>query len=295
MAETHPSRPTLPLGDEEVLRLACPRCGGELHFKRRHLGVKGQCVHCRTSLVALEEASGIRAVGGDLSAPWGVPDPAFFPGAPSRPEALPGFAVPLPTREGDNLFGGSPFAPPSGGQSSLSPFGGAGNPSPLRPLFGGEGERASIAPAWGTRVPCETHASISPFGTGSADRGGLAESLFREKVEKDAGTIPGYDASAFPERPEGRSAKPFFEDARTEARRARLKRLTRTFASLSLLGGALVGAFFLLPGETLSNWKDKAVEWLEPGKAILDYLPEGMRLDRRVPAESGDAAGQRDM
>lgn len=46
---------------------------------------------------------------------------------------------------------------------------------------------SSVNTGWGTKVPNETHASISPFSTGSAESdGGFAETLFREGVDNKA-------------------------------------------------------------------------------------------------------------
>lgn len=43
-----------------------------------------------------------------------------------------------------------------------------------------------------------------------------------------------------------------------------------------LAGIAAVGACFV-PKERLLAWKKGAIEWLEPGMAVLDYLPEKLR------------------
>ncbi len=324
MVEVPISRPTpLPDGGEEVLRLACPNCGGGLHLRRCHLGVKGQCVHCRSSLVAVVESGGVRVMSDELPAPFVFPVTAAasasgMPGPPhaSLPSAV-GFAAPLPTRDGDNLFGGRPeiLTPSSGAQASSSPFGDPGDSQPCRSMFGGDDESSSVASAWGISVPQEVHASISPFGTGSADGSGLAESLFREKVAKDAEAaspfVPpfaressgrGGEAAAPPSPPalppgngtvapipDERITRHFFGDVRAAARRAKLKHLARGLALLCLLGGLVVGASFLLPQEVLDGWKKKAVEWLEPGRAILEYLPESLRPDWHSPTgESAD-------
>lgn len=336
MVETLISRPTSPPdGDEEILRLACPHCGGELCLRQRHLGVKGQCVHCRRSLVAVAEHGGVRGVPDEPPSPFGFPAASPASGMTdsshaSLPSAV-GFAAPLPTRDGDNLFGGRPeiLTPSPAAQTPPSPFGDPGDSQPHRSMFGGGGESSSVASAWGLNVPQEVHASISPFGTGSADGGGLAESLFREKVAKDAeATSPfalpfakaspsagGEDAAAFPSpsspsgngtaapMPDERIARHFFGDVSATARRAKLKHLARGLALLCLLGGLGAGASFLLPQEVLDGWKKKAVEWLEPGRAILEYLPESLRPNWHSPTgESADRAasatppeGQRDM
>ena len=49
-----------PSQTDETLRLLCPTCGGGLNLKRRHLGVAGQCVHCESPLMAVEEDGEIR-------------------------------------------------------------------------------------------------------------------------------------------------------------------------------------------------------------------------------------------
>ena len=58
------------------------------------------------------------------------------------------------------------------------------------PLFSSGASNGEMNSGWGARVPNQTHASISPFSTGSAEPDpGFAETLFREKAEGDTGKI----------------------------------------------------------------------------------------------------------
>ncbi len=314
------------VGVEEALRLACPRCGDGLNLMRRHLGMPGQCVHCRTPLVAREEGGAIRAVA-DASPP-AEPGPAWgFPGL-SATSCSPAFAAPLPTRESDNLFTRRPDvpapAPLPAAKAAPSPFDTPAT-APVPSMFASGGESASIATAWGTKVPSETHASISPFGTGSVG-GGFAESLFREKVVKESAVtnagivfaspfVPAAPAAA-PEhdgqvnaildgdgRPmramtkeeEEAFAQNFFkyENARNKSRGAArfLKKIVRLLIVICVLGAVGAGTAFFMPKETLAAWKGKVVDWLEPGMAILDYLPEGLRPDWLPRTQFGIDAG----
>ncbi len=395
---------------EETLRLKCDQCGGGLVLKRRHLGIKGQCVHCQVPLMAIEEDGVIRVVSERpvfapepaVSAPEPVPvetlaaqveteAPAVAgswsladfgePAAPAvaseepvpmdmvpapaadtsmfgfgavagagastaiswdladfgRPAAavadqvvkeptapvVPELQPPLPTRDGDNLFGGKPdnLLAPDGvapASAEASPFGqSSGGFSIGVPSFLGNDDAAPVNAAWGTNVPKEAHASISPFGTGSAG-GGFAESLFREKVEKENASHHTVAMSAFapvsptpeavpatpaaphrdceekvildgdgrPMRPmtkeeEEDFAKNFFkyENARSTPRWVkRLRKMAiRSLVIFCLIGGAGGGVAAFTPKEQLVEWKTKAINWLEPGMAILDYLPEKWR------------------
>jgi hypothetical protein len=51
------------------------------------------------------------------------------------------------------------------------------------------------------------------------------------------------------------------------------------------------GLVVFTPKEKLAEWKTKAIDWLEPGMAILDYLPEGLRPDWLPRTEFGIDAG----
>ncbi len=180
--------------------------------------------------------------------------------------------------------------------------------TPLSSLFNMEEPAAEMTASWGTKVPQENHASISPFSTGSADGGGFAETLFREKVEKNSGmgvttsalfrqkedapaaiqeercgerTI--LDGDGRPMKPstkeeEEQFAKQFFaiENARNKPNKW-MKRAKRFLIFLVILGSAGTGLYFFTPQEKLAQWKTNVYNWLEPGMAILDYLPEGLR------------------
>lgn len=452
---------------EETLRLKCPTCGGGLNLKRRHLGITGQCVHCKTPLTALEKNGLVQVVAGL--------DPHFTPEAPEAPEAIaapveapvtlsfdsivaemkapptlhhapspeisvaappasawgfpdresaPAFAVPetqpfmtkeeippsflssiapavspavspVPTPRAEpalfhdtptpsfepisaantNLFGTtiapaeSPFAttPPAAPTPDENPFpamttgfslstpssessnflidrneippANATPPSTPSALFGDQqhapGEAFSsmfksgddsseINPAWGTKVPHENHASISPFATGSASGGGFAESLFRDKVGKESEKIESplfgspfakkedsspvapakeefqkkvvLDGDGRPMKPmtpeeEANFAKHLFAVEKTHKRPRWVKSLIKTTITLAALGAIGTGAYFLTPEEKLAEWKEKAYIWLEPGLAILDYVPEGLRPDWLPRTDLGIDAG----
>lgn len=284
---------------------------------------------------------------------WGFPDfsspTAPAPAAAPDPEpglknlVSPELAPPLPSRDGDDLFSGrnelpAPTLPSGESKIAASPFGDSGGFSLSSSLFGSEDSSAAIAPAWGTNVPRETHASISPFSTGSAEGGGFAESLFREKVVKDtvaeSGSTPMFaspfaptasatsapaqsapeaegpkrdcqefvilDGDGRPMRPmskeeEQEFAKNFFkyDNARTKPTwltrlRKKLIRMLIFFCIISAIGA---GASFFVPKETLLVWKEKVIKWLEPGMAILDYLPENLRPDWLPQTDFGIDAG----
>jgi len=286
---------------------------------------------------------------------WGFPDfdSLPVPATPpietrvSEPSAFvnfgaPELAPPLPSREGDDLFSGrhelpAPAPVANETKAEISPFGESAGFSLSSSLFGSEAPATDIAPAWGTNVPRETHASISPFSTGSAEGGGFAESLFREKVAKDSASgdtgasasfaspfapMPApaapveepaaagskrdcqefviLDGDGRPMRPmskeeEEEFAKNFFkyDNARTKptwVSKLR-KKLLRMLIFFCIVGALGAGASFFVPKETLVVWKEKVIKWLEPGMAILDYLPAGLRPDWLPQTDFGIDAG----
>jgi hypothetical protein len=286
---------------------------------------------------------------------WGFPDfdslpvPATLPIENPVPESsafvnfgAPELAPPLPSRDGDDLFSGrhelpAPAPVANETKTEISPFGESAGFSLSSSLFGSEAPATDIAPAWGTNVPRETHASISPFSTGSAEGGGFAESLFREKVAKDSASgdtgasasfaspfapMPApaapveesaaagskrdcqefviLDGDGRPMRPmskeeEEEFAKNFFkyDNARTKPTwLSRLrKKLLRMLIFFCIVGAIGAGASFFVPKETLVVWKEKVIKWLEPGMAILDYLPAGLRPDWLPQTDFGIDAG----
>jgi len=205
-------------------------------------------------------------------------------------------------------------------------------------MFASNEETGSISPAWGTNMPGDAHASISPFGTGSAGGGGFAEGLFREKGVKDASAksdsspiapftpyaapAPAAEpsvADATPKTPrrdceekvildgDGRPMRPMskdeesdfaknffkYENTRTKPRwqRRLLKKLTRMLIGLCVLSaiGAIAACF--TPKEKLIEIKEDAIEWLKPGMAIFDYLPDSLRPEWLPRTEFGIDAG----
>jgi hypothetical protein len=280
---------------------------------------------------------------------WGFPDSppaAATVTAPEHPAFMnfgtPELAPPLPSREGDDLFSGRnelPAMTPPTGENKLeaSPFGDSAGFSLASSLFGSDNGNSEFTPAWGTNVPRETHASISPFSTGSAEGGGFAESLFRDKVTKDGAAAdlaasgsfaspfvpmsglkpsdeitdndgPKRDSQEFvildgdgrPMRPmskeeEEEFAKNFFKYDNARTKQTWLTRLRkkaiRLLVFFCIVGAVGAGASFFVPKETLVVWKEKVIKWLEPGMAILDYLPAGLRPDWLPQTEFGIDAG----
>ncbi|MEM6915980.1 MAG: hypothetical protein AAF491_05375 [Verrucomicrobiota bacterium] len=41
--------------DDAVIKLKCPECSGGLNLRRKHLGIRGKCVHCKAPITAVEE------------------------------------------------------------------------------------------------------------------------------------------------------------------------------------------------------------------------------------------------
>jgi len=192
-------------------------------------------------------------------------------------------------------------------------------------MFKNADDSSEINPAWGTKVPHENHASISPFATGSASGGGYAESLFREKVVKESEKadsplfaspfgkkedsspiVPaakeefqkkvvldgdGRPMKAMTPEEEANFAKHLFAVEKTHKRPRWVKALIKTVITLAVLGAIGTGVYFLTPEEKLAEWKEKAYVWLEPGLAILDYVPEGLRPDWLPRTDLGIDAG----
>lgn len=340
------SEATCPDIPEDTLRLSCPDCGGGLNLKRRHLGITGQCVHCHSPLTAHEEDGLIRVIT-RAPAPTAFEHPVSHPSVeadkvreaavrtnpsmwnfPERETTAPSpaagefehaiqcdFSLPLPGRETGKLVVDRhdrpevAIAPPLPSPEP-SPF---NNPTsfqtPFSSMFKNDDDSAEINPAWGTKVPQEIHASMSPFATGSAGGGGFAESLFREKVVKNASkdevssassvAASGLKEQATPAprasgekiildgdgRPmapwtkaeEEEFAKNLFALENSHKRPQWLRRVIRFSVTAILLGGIGIGAYILTPEEKLTEWKTETYEWLEPGMAILDFLPKSLR------------------
>lgn len=355
-ATSHPiSERTTAATTEETLRLKCPGCGGGLNLKRRHLGMSGQCVHCHRPLRAVESDGVVQVFDGG-SAPEATPTSApavqAEPAPPVVEEKAPHhapcsplpseLAPPPPSREADNLFSekfdfaSPPIASLPTSDEGPSPFGEKAASPSLFTSLSDSGELSSpVSAGWGTRVPNDTHASISPFGTGSASfGGGFADNLFREKVVRDsteatgpavtssAASAPTAQTGAMTELSsalkrdcqervildgDGRPMRPMtkeeeesfatnffkYENARSTPRWVkRLRKMAiRALFLFCFLGFAVGGLVVFTPKEKLAEWKTKAIDWLEPGMAILDYLPEGLRPDWLPRTEFGIDAG----
>jgi hypothetical protein len=332
MTETSASEPTPtpPCASEEILKLKCPSCGGGLNLKRKFLGLTGHCVHCQTPLTALGEigagevqlfadtgAAGVEMAGSERES-CDLARTAF--------PAVPGSTAltPLPTRLSDNLF---PTAenPPNPfdlkTSPSSAPFGGdhASRGGSTVSAFALPGSEVSVMAGWGTNIPREVHASISPFGLKAHHGSGLAETLFREKIGaplRNATELATPTAFGFPSgsaaifgttSPSGRLPVPtsrttnhrseslpgpgmilsssreettpngIFQSENKDPVPGRIRWLLRAAAAmvigLCLLSGAAV-AISLMPEETRLAWKTRAIEWLEPGRPVLEHLPE---------------------
>lgn len=387
---------------EETLRLQCPECGGGLNLKRCHLGIVGECVHCRHPIRAVEEGGVVHLDSKNLAPPpesaapapastdpmampipipfptaslaedpvpapapprestepaatsapsmWSFPEPKSEEPSPLSPTPLApatepveksafaplaSLAASLPNREADDLFTSKiDFDAPMAASETKEPgpvaetllFGARESfPSPIPSPFKSKEETSPLNPGWGTKIPSENHASLSPFGTGSAaSGGGFAETLFREKVVKESGAkneapadtsftpfspVAATSPTAAPaqEQPrrdseeklildgDGRPLRPmskneeadfatnFFKYENTRSTPPWVKRLRkmalRALILFCLVGGTVAGFTVFAPKETVAEWKEKVIEWLEPGMAIFDYLPESLRPD----------------
>ena len=145
-----------------------------------------------------------------------APEPTSTPEPDPAPESTPapqpestapanGFFDELPTEvsnpSGKNTAGDNP-EPPAPAPEKQSPppaFSGEDRLDATVALFASDQDDTStVNTGWGTKVPSETHASISPFATGSAEpETGFAETLFREGVENKAPAEPAAKSSLF--------------------------------------------------------------------------------------------------
>jgi len=215
---------------------------------------------------------------------------------------------PAPTFSTSTLFGDRGSAP----EESFSS------------MFKNADDSSEIHPARGTEEPHENHASISPFATGSTSGGGFAESLFRDKVGKESEGIEsplfaspfakkGDSAPVAPANDEFRKkvvldgddrptkamtpeenadfAKHLFAVDKTRKRPRWVRTLIKTAITVAVLGAIGTGVHFVTPREKLAEWKKNAYVWLEPGLAILDYVPEGLRPDWLPRTDLGANAG----
>jgi hypothetical protein len=242
---------------------------------------------------------------------------------PATPEPAPPAPASSPKEQGIEFSHRELSPPPAEDRPAPSLFGDQSDgPAPFSSLFKMDEPAAEVGSAWGTKAPQENHASISPFSTGSAEGGGFAETLFREKVEKDSGmaSTPSALFSGKQETPatpkeekcgertildgDGRPMKPmtkeeeeqfakhFFaiESARSKPKKW-MKRVQRFVILQIVLASAGTGIYFFTPKEKLAQWKTDVYNWLEPGMAILDYIPEGLRPNWLPRSSFGIDAG----
>jgi hypothetical protein len=343
-----PIHPDSGLSDE-IIKLKCPACCGGLNLRRSAIGLSGYCVHCRTPLSALGEAG-----AGDvlIVAGMGGPQPEKVgteTEAAKRPRTdvplvpMAAAATPPATRLSDNLFPtaadplkpldgmtspfAAPFAADHGSQSRSSPS-----------AFAVPGAEVSVMIGWGTNVPREVHASISPFGLKAHHGSGLAESLFREKIGAPVAasyptaptafgfpsasaeifgttatsgrlpapttrtaTLPG-QGNSLSSSGDDAAPDPIFRHENADAAPGRFRWILRLTVAmvigLCLLSGAAV-AMNLMPKEKRLAWKSRAIEWLEPGRPVLEHLPEefqpewGSRSELGIGPDDAPTAGLR--
>lgn len=199
---------------------------------------------------------------------------------------------------------------PSAASSAL--FGGGDSTSPASERS--SDEEGGINTGWGTKVPTQNHASISPFSTGSAHPDpGFAETLFKEGESVPASHIeaksPFGEAEGAPavggalfadpvekvDKPEGdeevvldgdgRPMKPMTEEEKEAFAKEMMQvgefhkrpkwflRLRKFVVTMIVLGGLGYAAYVFMPQDKVEEWKAQALDWLEPGSVLLDFLP----------------------
>jgi hypothetical protein len=229
-----------------------------------------------------------------LSEPATAAEPAPKPVSSPFGESH-GFAVPFASTFGDE--GPAPAIRPAWGanipkenHASLSPFGSReeSGGSFADSLFHPKGETT------GTPADPGLPASFaSPFVFVTKTKGPApvtdeTAAPYQLKRDCDEKVIP--DGKGRPLRPmtkevtkdeEEEFAKNLFkpENARTKPRWVKgiLRKVKRMLIGFCLLGGIAAVAACFVPKEKLLTWKKGAIDWLEPGMAVLDYLPEKLR------------------
>ena len=324
------SSPALPSDTPDIhnaaLRLKCPECGGGLNLKRKHLGMTGRCVHCQATLTAKEENGEVFVVVGGASAPQPAKQPIPTTETPA-PEPLANiqelaqttalnedittdFASSLSGRSSGELLSdrieitapNSRTVDPPKPASSL--FGESkGDEMPFSSLFKTEDTKVDLTSTWGAKPPKESHASLSPYETDSSGEA-FAETLFREKVARETPAPHKQDCTpkiildgdGRPMAPmtkaeEEEFAMNFFKIDRARKEPRWRKRLVRFLIMNIVLGLAGIVAFFVTPKDKLAEVQADAAEWLGPGLAVLDYLPESVRPEWLPRTDYGIDAG----
>lgn len=265
---------------------------------------------------------------------WGFPESDPIPTAVTAPKE-PDFmsfgapeSPPLPNWEGDDLFSGRQelpaMTPPSGEKNAeASPFGDFVGFPLASSLFGSDNGNTEFALDWVENLPRETHASVPPFSTGSAEKvmkddafadSGSFGSPFvtmscpkpseeitvteASKRDSQRGVILDGDGRPMPpmsKEEEEEFAKNFLNYSNARTKQTWLTRLRKTairlLVFLCIVGAVGTGASFFVPKETLMVWKEKVIKSLEPGMVILDYLPTSLRPDWLPQTEFGIDAG----
>tara|TARA_R110002096_G_scaffold27831_11_gene84643 strand:- start:3132 stop:4565 length:1434 start_codon:yes stop_codon:yes gene_type:complete len=69
-SQSESASPVAESNPEEVLKLSCPECSGILNIRRKHIGIAGKCVHCKTPVTAIELSPGnVALIGGQKTEP----------------------------------------------------------------------------------------------------------------------------------------------------------------------------------------------------------------------------------
>ncbi|MEM7600408.1 MAG: hypothetical protein AAF357_03210 [Verrucomicrobiota bacterium] len=183
--------------EDAVVRLKCPECSGGLNLRRKHLGISGKCVHCKTPITAVEEAGVItlrrsaeveaaRAVATPSAPVENTPPTMEAPSAaeeeagkfipPAMPEAV---AQPVPERDQTSEEPASTWGFPKRDEAAI--------PAPVE---------EDPAPAKGNEPP-SMPASFSDLPTGEPS------SLMQEPASEKAIEMPAHSGEETTELPGG--------------------------------------------------------------------------------------------
>lgn len=95
-------------GPEEILKLSCPVCSAGLNLRRKHIGIEGKCVQCKTPVTA-REIDGKVALVATESAVVAEPAPPADSSAPVQVHQSPSVVdVPVSSPESENSGFGIP-------------------------------------------------------------------------------------------------------------------------------------------------------------------------------------------
>lgn len=113
------SSPSASTGPEEVLKLSCPVCSAGLNLRRKHIGIEGKCVQCKTPVTA-REVDGTVALVASHQASDPAEEEAVAPPSPSTAlhQQAPAFNTSQSSPEPGTTGAGTPDA--KAGSSSES-------------------------------------------------------------------------------------------------------------------------------------------------------------------------------